>query len=162
MIGDVEFNSSYFYKYFSLDTENFLTNIYQNKRDKTTKELLQKTLSAFIKAAVYSNPSGKQNTFAANQLPSAILIELREKKIPVNYANAFLKPARAIERMDLVEASLAALVPHVNTITKKYSLSPKKRLWFVERDIQGVTDALESAQNCETIDILLEELTKAL
>jgi CRISPR system Cascade subunit CasC len=158
MIGDVEFNSSCFYKYFSLDTENFLKNIFGEKRDVKATELLKKTVGAFMKAAIFSNPSGKQNTFAAHQLPSAILVEIRDKNIPINYANAFLKPARLTDKYDLVESSIAQLIPHITQLTKKFALPLKSRLWFSTVSIPGITDNVESAIECNTVDDIIKKM----
>ena len=51
-------------------------------------------------AAAVAQPSGKQNSFAAFSLPDFILVEVSDKNLPVSYANAFLKPARAYGEQD--------------------------------------------------------------
>jgi CRISPR system Cascade subunit CasC len=85
-IGETEFTSSCFYKYFALDYDAFLASIGNDK------DLAKTALKAFIKAITLANPTGKQNSFAAHNTPHVIGIEIKSKKIPVNLANAFLKP----------------------------------------------------------------------
>ena len=46
-------------------------------------------LKAFLYASVFAAPTGKQNTFAAHNLPSLMLQVVRENASPRNLANAF-------------------------------------------------------------------------
>ncbi len=161
MIGDVEFNSACYYKYFSLDTDAFVANLIPKGAGKdqiaTTKEVLKKTVRAFLKAAIFTTPTGKQNTFAAHQLPDAILVEVRPQKIPVSYANAFIEPARPRDGRNLVQESIQKLVTHAELLQKKFSLSSAARLWFTTTEI-----VLSGAETCETIDHVLDKLEAAL
>jgi len=166
MIGDVEYNSACFYKYFSLDCGAFLENLIgptpsdkENEYEASLAEakvIATKAIRAFIKAAVYTTPSGKQNSFAAHQLPDAILVEIRPHKTPVSYANAFVKPARAHGDTDLVQDSIERLIGHAEKLNKKFNLQTLRRLWFTTYEGLNVADAIE----CETIDDLLEEVEK--
>lgn len=165
MIGDVEFNSSCYYKYFSLDVDGFLNNMTRNDSDdqKEAKQFLLKTIKAFLKAAIYTTPTGKQNTFAAHQLPDGILVEVRPKKVPVSYANAFLKPCMPLKDQDLMEVSLERFSDHVNLITKKFSLESIVRLWFTTKEKEGnPVVTIENATTCNTIDDLLRQLAKTV
>ncbi len=166
MIGDVEFNSACYYKYFSLDFQALVDNLagpapeqneeeqkkYNNTRT-AAYEVARNTMSAMLRALIYTSPSGKQNSFAAHQLPDAILVEVRPDPIPVSYANAFLKPASPRGEKDLMEDSLDKLKEHAKTITSKFSLKTDARYWFTTRDCQ-----IPDTTVCDTID----ELTKAL
>ncbi len=84
MIGDVQFNSACYYKYFSLDIDGLINNLcgpdHNEKTIKEARDVALTTLRAFIIAALKTTPSGKQNTFAAHQLPDAVLIEVRKRK----------------------------------------------------------------------------------
>lgn len=172
MIGDVEFNSACYYKYASLDLDGLVSNLAgQEPGEKASAEehrqyqetlrsarrVAQHTVLAFLKAAVFTTPSGKQNTFAAHQLPDAILVEVKEQKIPISYANAFVKPAAAQGDRDLVEESLGQFTVHMERITRKFSVQAAARLWFSLREITpaGVTE-------CETLDDLIGELSGLL
>ena len=161
MIGDVEFNSACYYKYFTLDTDGFVANIVPPDATKdqlaSGKDVLKKTVRAFFKAAVFTTPSGKQNTFAAHQLPDAILVEVRAQKTPVSYANAFVEPARPHDGKSLVTDSIEKLASHADLLRKKFSLECAARLWFTTTDV-----ALAGAQVCDTVDDLLNTLDTTL
>lgn len=159
MMGDVEFNSACYYKYFSLDINSFLDNITGGgKVLDEHKEVLYTTIKAFLKAAVFITPSGKQNSFAAHQLPAVVYIEVKDKPIPISYANAFVNPCSPWGNKDLVQVSIEALTNHINTITERYSLNSVKRLWF---SIQDKT-ILENAEMCRNFDEMLEKLEETV
>lgn len=172
MIGDVEFTSACYYKYFSLDFDGLIDNLAGQPPDdkssasereryaavrRSAEEAACSTVQAFIKAAVFSSPSGKQNTFAAHQLPDAILVEVRPHKIPVSYANAFVKAVRMRPTGDLVSESLSQLTEHVQRLTSKFSLQSTVRLWFTTRDVE-----IEGTETCETLDALVTALRSAM
>lgn len=161
MIGDVEFNSACYYKYFSLDFDDLINNLAgPNPDEKTLKEsreIALTTTKAFIRAAIKTTPSGKQNTFAAHQLPDAILIEVRKKKVPVSYANAFVKPAVPIGKKDLVEDSIEKLASYVEIINSKYDLESSPRLWFTT----GNT-TIKGAEICNTVNELINKTSSAV
>ncbi|MHA1821049.1 MAG: type I-E CRISPR-associated protein Cas7/Cse4/CasC [Promethearchaeota archaeon] len=162
MMGDIEFTSATFYKYFAIDTDAYLDNLTLNTEDEDEiediKRIVVKSIVGFLKGAIYTNPSGKQNTFAAHQLPSAILIEVKDKKIPVSYANAFVLPVHPYGDKDLIAASIEKFNEHVNLLTTKYKLNYKKRLWFCERDSMAPNDV----DICGDIDELAKNLEETL
>lgn len=138
MIGDVEFNSACYYKYFSVDVAGLVDNLtgagpYRRKdvlaEDRAAaQELAAKAVEAMLKAVVLVTPTGKQNSFAAHQLPAAVLVEVRPYPTPVSYANAFVDPARAGKGDDLVWASLQKFGPHVAALTDGFNLEATARL----------------------------------
>lgn len=172
MIGDVEFNSACYYKYFSIDPEAMVANLAGPKpgssaaaeelagwaaAESDAKRIAIKSVLAFLRAAIFTTPSGKQNTFAAHQLPDAILIEVRQQKTPVSYANAFIQPVRAQGDTDLMAGSIARLAAHVELLTRKFSLEAAPRLWFTTRDVE-----LSGASRCDTADDLFTKLEEAV
>lgn len=172
MIGDVEFNSACYYKYFSLDFDALIANLTGTEPDERAsaeerakhaaglaeaKRVAAKTVEAFLRAAIFTTPSGKQNTFAAHQLPDGILIEVRHRKTPVSYANAFVRPARAQGDTDLVADSLAKFASHVELLTHKFSLEAMPRLWFTTRDTE-----IKGTTRCDTINDLFSQLDAAV
>ncbi len=158
MVGEAIFTSSCYYKYFSFDTDGFLNNLgFYDLKDKIGLEILKKILSGFIKASVFITPSGKQNSYAANQLPDAILINVRSTKIPISYANAFLKPIKYTRNDDLVEASIKALVTEVKKIDEKFNIETSKRLWFNLKDIK-----MPSTTECSNFDDLLTAINNTI
>lgn len=86
MIGDVEFNSSTYYKYFNVHWEQLVTNL-GGDADAAARAVI-----ALIEAAALAQPSGKQNSTGAQNLPDFVLVEVSERNVPVSYANAFTTP----------------------------------------------------------------------
>lgn len=162
MIGDVEFTSACYYKYFSIDLDGMVDNLVRegaskgDNRRADAMALARTAVLAFLEAAVFSSPSGKQNTFAAHQLPDAILVEVRERKVPVSYANAFVKPVAPRGMEDLVDLSIKAFQQHVELLTKKFGLTSAERLWFSTRDVE-----ISGTQVCLTLPDLLAKLKDA-
>ncbi|MHA1269852.1 MAG: type I-E CRISPR-associated protein Cas7/Cse4/CasC [Candidatus Helarchaeota archaeon] len=159
MIGDIEFNSACYYKYFSFDITSFLKNMTnkENNYDEDDITLLTDVINAFLKAAIYITPSGKQNTFAAHQLPDAILIEVKPNNVPISYANAFIKPVRTTNNQDLIEVSISNFCEFNIKINNKFNIPVSKRLWFNTRDIE-----LNGSETCDTIDDLLQKLNDSI
>jgi len=157
MIGDVEFNSACYYKYFSLDFPALVSNLAGPKPTNddlaNARQTAARTCSAFLRAAALVTPTGKQNTFAAHQLPDGILVEVRPTKIPISYANAFVKPVVPRHNADLVEASIDAFASHVDLITKSYCLKSQQRLWFSTRSIE-----ISGTTKCDTFNEMIREL----
>lgn len=145
MIGDIEFNSATYYKYFSLDWDSFV------KALGGDVETARKALGAFIRAAALSTPTGKQNTFAAHNLPDAILVEIKAKKQPVSYANAFVKPVRADAERDIVGASIAAFSDYRTRLCSAYGIKPEMAAYLAVRE-----DEIAGAEKVGTLDKLIE------
>lgn len=128
MMGDVDYNSSCYYIYASLDTNKLLENL---KHSENPEIMVKAAVPALLRTIAFSNPSGKQNTFAGNVLPSAMLVECKEYPIPVSYANAFVEPAKPKQHDDLVQVSIEKLQKQVlETMQDFPSLKDAKRVWF--------------------------------
>ena len=70
---------------------------------------------------VYAIPTGKQNSFAAQNLPSFGLFVRRQGGVPISLANAFAKPVRPKkDDDDLVGLSVTALTKHWDALKKVY------------------------------------------
>lgn len=151
MIGDVEFNSSCYYKYFALDWTALLG------ADKLAGdvELGRKTVRALVRAAALTTPTGKQNSFAAHNPPDLVLVECKPRNIPVSYANAFLQPASPRGERDLVDESLRKLFDYITRLDATYNLAPRRH-WISTRDLKDV--ALMT--RCTGLDELLAEVSK--
>lgn len=139
MIGDVEYNSACYYKYFSVDLRALVDNLVGRgirkevpaEEERQAGELARKAVLAMLEAAVMVTPSGKQNTFASHTLPAAVLIEVRPVHTPISYANAFVKPVHHMESPGgLVQASLERFAAHVEKLTHAFGLRSEKRYWF--------------------------------
>lgn len=128
MIGDVEFNSSTYYKYFNIHWEKLVENLGGDAA------VARRAVLAFVEASATAQPSGKQNTFAAHNLPDVVLVEVSEKNLPVSYANAFLKPAKASNSQTLIQASAAQLGDYMQKVGKAYGLNAKRAYMAVDGD----------------------------
>lgn len=83
-IGFNEFNSSTVYRFASV-SESLLT-----KNLGSSKAAIDATVQ-FVRAFYESIPTGRQNTYAANSLPAAIIVTVREGR-SIDYSNAFVEP----------------------------------------------------------------------
>lgn len=137
MIGDVEFNSACYYKYFSLDVGELVGNLTGERpygkvatddERATAASIAAVTVESFLRAAALVSPSGKQNTFAAHQPPSLVFVEIRKERTPISYANAFVKPVSATREVSLVEASISRLAEHADKLRKAFDLETLARL----------------------------------
>ena len=103
MMGDIEFTSACFYKYFSIDVDGIVENLTAQGiecgcRPRRRGRWPNATVIAFLEAAVYTSPSGKQNTFAAHQLPDAILVEVKSRKDPRKLCQRFRESRQVCAR----------------------------------------------------------------
>jgi len=114
MMGVVAFNSACFYRYARIDWEQLCQNL---DRD---VELARKTVSGFLKAAALAVPTGKQNSFAAQNPPDFLLGVLRDDGQSWSLANAFEKPVRQERDGGLMNASIAALDSYWGKLVHAY------------------------------------------
>lgn len=163
------FLSACFYKYFSINMGTLVKNL--AGRGKDHEKLAAHTVGAFIKAAALVNPSGKQNSYAAHNLPDGLLVEIRD--VPISYANAFVSPVR-VEDGNLVEQSISQLAHYVYDIDVGYG-APQQRFWFspnlryklaapVKSDngTVCVKDVVEEANAFPSLEELIRSLIKAI
>ena len=158
MIGDIDYDSSCYYLYASLDTDALRENL---KHAEDPDELVRKAIPALLRTIAMTNPSGKQNSFAGHILPSAMLVECKQEKIPVSLVNAFAEPVRPDHKGDLVRNSIARLAQEVKQTSHDFGLPVEKRLWFCVDRYRNI--ALESdAVVCDTFADLVEQAEQAL
>jgi CRISPR system Cascade subunit CasC len=151
-VDEAMYASACFYKYFSIDWEQLVKNL------KGNEALAAHTVGAFIRGAALTNPTGKQNSFAAHNLPDAILIQL-SKGTPTSYANAFAKPVEVGER-DIIEQSIAQLAQYVHDLDKGYG-KPEKRFWF-SPNLRHTLSAENDHENFKSLDDLVPAVIGAL
>lgn len=125
MIGDVDFNASCYYVYASIDTDALAENL---KYAEKPEEIVRKAIPALLRAMAFTDPSGKQNSFAGHVLPSVVMVECKENKIPTSMVNAFVEPVG--KGGDLVCQSAKKLADEVDMVARNYGLSVRERLWF--------------------------------
>lgn len=155
MIGDVDFNSSCYYVYTSIDTDALAENL---KYAENPGEVIRKAIPALLRAMAFTDPSGKQNSFAGHVMPSVVMVECKEKKIPTSMVNAFVEPVG--KGGDLVKQSAEKLAAEVDMTARNFGLEVKERLWFCvdKYDIKP-----ESATKvCATFPELVEAVSASL
>lgn len=125
MIGDCDYNSNCYYIYANIDSDALRSNMeYAENAD----EIVKKAIPALIRTMAFTNPSGKQNSFAGHVLPSVVVVECKDQKIPTTMANAFVEPV--FGGKDLVAESAKRLAEEVDSTARNYGLEVKERLWF--------------------------------
>ncbi len=142
MIGDVELNSSTYYKYINIHWEGLVENL----GDDT--EVAGKAVTALIEAAAVAQPSGKQNSTAAQNLPDFMLVEINPKNIPVSYANAFLRPVHAANG-SLMKNSITVLNEYAQRLRVAYELNGVNAYFTTE---SGIT--IDSAKDKTSLPVL--------
>ena len=167
MLGDVEFNSACYYKYFSIDAGGLAENLTgrrSGRKEIPVEEATEATataaraVGALLRAVVTVTPTGKQNTFAAHQLPAAVLVEVRPECTPVSYANAFVKPARASAQTDLVADSLEKLTAHVQALTSGFNLRADARWLLAPEHLSVALPDMERVSDLDTLCARLQEV----
>ncbi len=132
MMGVIGFNSACFYRYALVDRDQLARNLARktNRKDGKWTQTLEpidyeetdKVIQAFLEAMVYAIPTGKQNSFAAQNLPAFGLFVARQDGVPISLANAFAKPVRPTrDDDDLVGLSVTRLTEHWETVKRVYS-----------------------------------------
>ena len=155
MIGDVDFNSSCYYVYTSVDTDALAENLkYADNAD----EIVRKAIPALLRAMAFTDPSGKQNSFAGHVLPSVVMVECKEKKIPTSMVNAFVEPVG--KGGDLVKRSAEKLADEVDMTARNFGLEVRERLWFCvdKYDVKPET----ATKVCATFPELVEAVASSL
>ena len=123
-LGEAQFASACFYKYFSLDWNQLVENLNGNI------PLARSTVMHFLRGASLSTPSGKQKGSAAFNLPDGILVEVKDKqRTPISYANAFADPVNPKAERGLIGQSIACLGHYAHGINEAYGICAN-RFWF--------------------------------
>jgi CRISPR system Cascade subunit CasC len=152
MMGTIEFDSACFYRYSNIDYAQLLKNLDGDQ------ELTGKAIRAFIRASVNAIPTGKQNSFAAQNPPSFVFAVVRGSGT-WSLTNAFSRPIWVGENGDLVSKSISGLVEYWNKLAKVYG----------EKDIQSkIAFSLEPSNDfkdlhmVDSLENLIGEINKSL
>lgn len=113
-MGVTAFNSACFYRYARIDFKQLVKNLDGDK------ELAEKTVIGFLRAALRAIPSGKQNSFAAQNPPDFALAVVREDGMSWSLANAFEKPVRTAREGGFVTPSIEAADTYWGKLSKVY------------------------------------------
>jgi CRISPR system Cascade subunit CasC len=148
MLGTVEFNSSCQYRYAVVNLDQLVRNLGGDV------VLAKRGLLAFLRASVLAIPTGRQNTFAAHNLPSFVGIAVHNSQ-PISLANAFEKPVWSGENKDgITKASVARLQGHADKLSHAFGLDLGLRVLDLTDTWKG-----DTASN---LDELLKQVAGAL
>jgi CRISPR system Cascade subunit CasC len=172
-VGEAMFASACFYKYFSIHWETLLKNLAGFQGNK--EYLAAHTVGAFLGGMALTNPTGKQNSFAAHNLPDGILVVKTDGDTPVSYANAFASPVpsprdpRPDGPRDLVAQSIAQLGQYVHDLDTGYGkagtrfwFSPNLRYPLTYSEDNKEQSCVEMDRNVKSFDALVAQVVQAI
>lgn len=126
-IGEIDFNSAVYYKYFSCDLDALVGNMGDDR------EAALEGLAVILEAACIVTPSGKQNSFASHSPAEAALLVIREAKMPCSLAAAFEAPVPATERGYAAE-STRRMLKRYERLVEAYELEDRAIAFTVDGD----------------------------
>ena len=118
-IGELEFNSATFYKYFSCNLPLLVKNM-----NGATEDAVD-ALATVLDAACRVTPSGKQNSYASHPCADTALLVIRQQRIPVSLANAFERPVPKDETLGYLAQSRIKMLRHYRDLVESYSLDDR-------------------------------------
>ncbi|MDW8006245.1 MAG: type I-E CRISPR-associated protein Cas7/Cse4/CasC [Thermomicrobium sp.] len=150
MIGTIEFNSACFYRYANVDTDQLEVNLGRRR------DLAREGLEAFLRAAIYAVPTGKQNTFAAHNPPSFVATVVRRRGLWA-LTNAFVRPVRPTDERDLVQESIRALDRYWGKLISMYGKEGIDGWWVATHEPEQL-ESLRHNPAClvSTVDELVQ------
>ncbi|MEW5895660.1 MAG: type I-E CRISPR-associated protein Cas7/Cse4/CasC [Candidatus Omnitrophota bacterium] len=152
MMGTVEFNSACFYRYAVVDFEKLVENLHADE------SLASAGLRTFLEGFVVSEPTGKQNTFAAHNQPDYVLVSIKRNSFPSNCANAFEVPVRVKGDDSLTKESTKKLVNKMQKLIDVYG-NAGKSFYFDLVDV-GVGIGEKSVSLQQLLDKVIAEVEK--
>lgn len=154
MIGTVEFNSACFYRYAVVDFEKLTENLQKDN------ELAITGLRAFIEGFVVSEPTGKQNTFAAHNPPEYVVVSIRKAGAPRNLANAFEVPIRVKGEDSLTKKSVECLGEKYKSLSGAYG--DEGKAFSMDIIDSGVKIGELKKSLKELLDAVIDEVKKGV
>lgn len=156
MMSVVEYNSACFYRYTLIGLPQLKENL--NGDD----DFVNRTVEAFLRAAVVAIPTGKQNSMAAQNPPSFVMAVARESGMPWSLVNAFLKPVRMSEydQKSLANKSIEALDSYWGQLASMYGddgIITRPVCWLGDAEAPHLTDS-----KVVSVDELVEAVNKAI
>lgn len=151
MIGTVEFNSSVYYRYSVVDLDQLNQNLDGDSA------LTTEAIAAYARAVVEAAPSGKQNTFAAHNLPSVVLVTLRREQGPRSLTNAFETPVNG-SNGGFVRPSAEKLRDYWSRVDEAYGRADVA--WVL--DLTGTFDGSTPASKVDSLDELVAAVRAAV
>lgn len=125
MMGITGFNAATYYRYARIDFEQLVENLGGDL------QLARKSVEGFLRAAAHAVPTGKQNSFAAQNPPSFLLAVTRKDGISWSLANAFEKAVYPKGDQSVLEASAHALDAYWGDLIDFYGDGPKASVGLI-------------------------------
>ncbi len=155
MMGITGFNAATYYRYARIDFDQLVKNLGGDF------SLAQKTVEGFLRAAAHAVPTGKQNSFAAQNPPSLLVAVIREDGASWSLANAFEKPVFPKRDQSLLEASTQALDKYWADLIQFFGDGPHPVVGFVGANPELESLSAFSVADFETwVNNILEALPK--
>jgi CRISPR system Cascade subunit CasC len=152
-MGETGYNSSTYYRFVTLDTEQLSKNL-------GGTEHLANIIEAFADAFVQAIPSGHQNGFAAHTRPAAVMAVVRRGQ-PVSLVDAFEDPVAPRGGASLLENAVKAMDAHWADLTKMYGDDKVAYKGIVTRgQLAAKLENLKDDEK-ESVSILLKEALEA-
>jgi CRISPR system Cascade subunit CasC len=155
MMGFTSFDSACFYRYARIDWGQLVKNLNGDA------DLARLTVEAFLRASVAAVPSGKQNSFAANNPPNFLLAVVRQDGMGWSLANAFENPVRPHSDGGLVTPSVAALDAYWGRLCQVYGTDTLTRTAALPLDADLPLESLKEAQ-VENLEAWIRAVTEML
>jgi CRISPR system Cascade subunit CasC len=155
MMGFTGFDSACFYRYARIDWDQLLENLNGDA------SLARRSVEGFLRAAVAAVPSGKQNSFAANNPPDLLLAVVRRDGMGWSLANAFERPVRPRSEEGLVAPSVAALDTYWDRLCQVYGTDTLVRTAALALDANLPLQSLQEAQ-VENLEAWIGAVTQVL
>lgn len=120
MMGTTGFNSACFYRYARIDWDLLVKNLGGDRA------AANRTVEAFLRSVVAAVPTGKQNSFAAQNPPSLMMTTVREDGQGWSLANAYERPVQPDRNGGLIAPSIRALDEHWERMAAVYGVDGQK------------------------------------
>jgi CRISPR system Cascade subunit CasC len=153
MVGTQEFNSACFYRYANIDFTQLQSNL------RGDRELALSGVRAFLESFIMSIPKAKQNSTAAQNLPSFVMIVVRDKGL-ASLANAFVRPVDG-RNAGLMVNSVDALAKYWVEIRAMYGANGIKSAFYAMTEKVG-SDALTGVEKAADVQDLLSKAISGL
>lgn len=153
MMGVIAFNSACFYRYARIDWELLVQNLGGDK------DLARKTVKGFLHASISAVPTGKQNSFAAQNPPDFILGVARKDGVSWSLANAFEKPIKASRDGGYITPSIEALDAYwekLNRVFGSQGVMPVALSLVGDAPLNNLKDAIKPDKETWIITLIAE------
>jgi CRISPR system Cascade subunit CasC len=153
MVGTQEFNSACFYRYANIDFRQLQLNL------RGHRELALSGVRAFLEGFIMSIPKAKQNSTAAQNLPSFVMIVVRDKGL-ASLANAFVRPVDG-RNAGLMVNSVDALAKYWVEIKAMYGANGIQSAFYAMTEKVG-SDTLTGVEKAASVQDLLSKAIAGL